>query len=166
MAEYKDTQHQAMEEMSENEGPGVIEVNDEALRKIIVMTTLAVEGVHIPRAKNWIGYAKDTDKTVMLKKRERNLSIGINVQIDYGRNIYEICRELQRRIKSAIETMTATPVDQVNITVEDLKMPLPDQSDEAEERQLLEEPQPEPVEAANHDAGEVEGEGESGRESA
>ena len=48
------------------------------------------------------------------------VAVGITVSIEYGKNISELCCEVQDKIKAAVQTMTGLPVSRVDVTVADL----------------------------------------------
>ncbi|MBN1516907.1 Asp23/Gls24 family envelope stress response protein [Candidatus Sumerlaeota bacterium] len=127
--DYRDSQSKAMEEMLK-EGPGRIDVHEEVFQTITAMETQKVEGVQFPEQKSWIGHSrgelKDLLKTVQIEVVENVVkSININIVVEYGYNVYECSRTLQRRIKNAVESITGNVVESVNITVRGLKMPEP-----------------------------------------
>ena len=137
MSEFRDTQSHALEQMH-NEGPGRIDMAQEVIQTIAARETIEAEGVHLyaPKssgskfsifsssAKEQVrmqGLDKDLIRNVAVEVQENHVQrIDLTVEVEYGHNIYECCRALQRRIKNAVESMTGKIVDQVNIKVQGL----------------------------------------------
>ena len=94
---------------------------------ITAMETTKVSGLSLagPSSKIYemIRGKKDLSKLVQVKVEENHVSIGITVLVEYGLNIYQVSRELQRRVKNAVESMTGKIVEHVNVTVNGIIMP-------------------------------------------
>lgn len=134
MNEYKDSEQEALEQMAE--GPGRIEMADEVIQTITAMETLKVEGVLLPEYKSIFGGKKDLkdlSRTIQVNVRENHVTINISILVEYGLNIYDKSRALQRRVKNAVESMTGKIVDQVNVTVKGIQgTPAPEEPPDVE----------------------------------
>jgi uncharacterized alkaline shock family protein YloU len=47
-------------------------------------------------------------------------TVSVEINIDYGVQVYDSARKLQRAVKNAIESYTGLGVDKVNVTVRGL----------------------------------------------
>ena len=69
---------------------------------------------------------KDTGIEVLTPQEDKTLdenevSVSVVISVYFGYNIYDVCNELQRRIKSEIEATTSYNVREVNVNVQGLK---------------------------------------------
>ena len=126
MAEYKDSEQQALEQL--HEGPGQIQMSDEVIQTITVVEISKLEGLALADTRSKIYELvvrgkKDLSKIVDVDTDENHVnSINVAIVVDYGQSIYDISRELQRRVKNAVESMTGKIVRQVNVTVKGINM--------------------------------------------
>jgi uncharacterized alkaline shock family protein YloU len=60
---------------------------------------------------------------------EVEAAIDLDIVVDYGISIAELGRSIQRNVKLAVERMTGLRVVEVNIAVDDVYLPTPDDQD-------------------------------------
>jgi uncharacterized alkaline shock family protein YloU len=65
---------------------------------------------------------------------EVEAAIDLDIVVDYGISIAELGRSVQRNVKQAVERMTGLRVVEVNIAVDDVYLPTPDDQDPASSR--------------------------------
>jgi len=58
---------------------------------------------------------------VAIENNRVKIQVEINVQ--YGVNIYDACHRLQRKVKDSVEEMTGLTVDRVNVDVRGIVIP-------------------------------------------
>ncbi len=63
---------------------------------------------------------KNLTKGVRVDIGEESVGIELAVIIRYGYKLHEVCANIQRSIKNAIETMTGLQVTQVNVSVQSI----------------------------------------------
>ena len=63
---------------------------------------------------------------------ETQAAIDLDIVIDYGVSVADLGRSIQRNVKQAVERMTGLDVVEVNVNVDDVK--LPDTGDDAPSR--------------------------------
>ncbi|HOG00365.1 MAG TPA: Asp23/Gls24 family envelope stress response protein [Clostridia bacterium] len=63
---------------------------------------------------------KNLTKGVRVEVSEDVVSVELAVIVKYGYKIHEVCHNIQRSIKNAIETMTGLRVLQVNVSVQSI----------------------------------------------
>lgn len=59
-------------------------------------------------------------KGIRVRMTEDTVSITVTINITYGCNIPDICKNVQERVAQAIETMTNLSVAEVNVYVNDI----------------------------------------------
>jgi uncharacterized alkaline shock family protein YloU len=113
--------------MAGAENLGNITVNDNVLALIASVAVTEVEGVVSISGKSsfsdYVGVkSKDVEKGVSVKIDEKtNLcTVNLELNIEYGLNVYDTARRLQRVVKNHIENLTGLQVDKVNVTIRDL----------------------------------------------
>jgi len=105
-----------------SEGGGTVRIADEALAVIASAAALEVEGVSVTNST----YAQEAASKVMRKSTIKgvnvsvvdeivNLSLALTVKM--GAKLHEVAKEVQSRVKTAIETMTGLTVGEVNISI-------------------------------------------------
>jgi uncharacterized alkaline shock family protein YloU len=65
---------------------------------------------------------------------EVEAAIDLDIVVDYGISIAELGRSIQRNVKQAVERMTGLRVVEVNIAVDDVYLPAPDDQDTTSSR--------------------------------
>ena len=100
---------------------GEIKISNEVVVTISSIAASNVEGVHCAGGKTIFG-KKDIERGITAAVEENHAVITVEVKIDYGMNIYDTVRKLQKQIKDAVEQMTGLEVDKVNVTVKGVIM--------------------------------------------
>ena len=60
---------------------------------------------------------------------EKEAAIDLDIVVEYGVSIAELGRSIQRNVKQAVERMTGLQVVEVNIAVDDVYLPTPEDED-------------------------------------
>jgi uncharacterized alkaline shock family protein YloU len=100
------------------ESGGVVRIADEVLMVIAGTAALEAEGV-LRHASLMSGKTarKQLAKCTSVAVKNKVVSIKITVAVRFGAKIHEVCEDVQKRVKSAVETMTGLSVGDVNVTV-------------------------------------------------
>ena len=104
------------------DSPGKITVSYDAIAVITGTAALEVEGViglHGNLVNDVTGKMgrKNLSKGVDVTLEDDNVSIKIDIIVQMGEKIHEVSREVQQKIKTAIETMIGLNVQEVSVTV-------------------------------------------------
>ncbi|MER6109227.1 Asp23/Gls24 family envelope stress response protein [Streptomyces hirsutus] len=81
------------------------------------------------------GSGKSVTRGVSVEVGERQAAIDLEIVVDYGVSITDVAGAVRENVISAVERMADREVVEVNIEVNDVK--LPDEEDEGEERQRI-----------------------------
>ena len=113
---------------AQGEGVGTVQIADDVVEMIAALAAAEVEGVK--------AMAGTLSNEMMSKVSTRKLTRGVKVTIDehevtikiaitleFGFNIPETCRQVQEKVKNAVETMTGLSVSGVNIKIVSVNMP-------------------------------------------
>lgn len=100
---------------------GEIKISNEVVVTISSIAASNVDGVHCAGGKTIFG-KKDIERGITAAVEDNHAVITVEVKIDYGKNIYDTVRHLQKQIKDAVEQMTGLEVDKVNVTVKGVIM--------------------------------------------
>lgn len=63
---------------------------------------------------------KNATKGVKVEVTDNNVVIDLTVSVKYGFKIHEVCLNVQKSIKNAVETMTGLNVSEVNVSVQSI----------------------------------------------
>jgi len=99
---------------------GDIKISNEVVGTIASMAAADVDGICSLVGKFSLGEMlgrKDADKGVEVKIEDNRVVIHVEVNVEYGVNIYDACHRLQRMVKDTVEEMTGLVVDRVNVDV-------------------------------------------------
>jgi uncharacterized alkaline shock family protein YloU len=66
---------------------------------------------------------RDVDKGVAVTIDNNRVVCHVEVNVEYGVNIYDACHRLQRKVKDSVEEMTGLVVDRVNVDVRGIVVP-------------------------------------------
>lgn len=102
---------------------GRIVLKDDVVAFIATIEMVKVDGVTTMSGRSSFSdydgaRSKDVEKGVTVKIENNHCSVGIEVNIKYGANVYDTARRLQRTIKDAIENYTGLVVDRVDVTIQ------------------------------------------------
>jgi uncharacterized alkaline shock family protein YloU len=111
---------------SSGEVLGEIKIENEVVATIASMAASDVEGIVSLVSKFSIGEMlgrKDLDKGVLVNIEGSHVTANVEVNVEYGVNIYDACHRLQRKVKDSVEEMTGLVVEQVNVSVRGIVVP-------------------------------------------
>ena len=101
---------------------GRVQIANEVLAKIAATAALENSGVFAMAAGATGGLVrrggpKPSVKGVRVSVSGQNVSLELNIVVQLGNKIIEVCEDVQARVKTAVETMTGLNVSSVNIMV-------------------------------------------------
>jgi len=104
------------------EGTGVVRIADDVLAVIAGTAALESEGVaglagYYSNDINSKAVRKHVAKGVSVNVTGDSVAFHLAISINFGAKLQEVSREVQQRVKGAIETMTGLTVSEVNISV-------------------------------------------------
>ena len=99
--------------MIKSENGGTVRIADEVIAVIAGTAALEAEGV----AQLAGSTRKHRARGVQVQVKAQHVRLGIALSVKAGKKLQEVSREVQQRVKSAIETMTGLQVDEVNVSV-------------------------------------------------
>lgn len=112
---------------------GRIEIEDEVVEKVAALSAIEVEGVadlggDVERAvesvRERIGVGrKRGDQGVSAEIRGREVSITLQVVIEYGHVVMDVAREVKANVARSTNRMLGLRVVEVNVVVDDVVMP-------------------------------------------
>lgn len=97
------------------ESGGSVRIADEVLMKIAATAAMEAEGVL--RLAQATGKRKQPTKCTSVVVKNKSVTIAIMIAVRFGAKIHEVSADVQKRVKSAVETMTGLAVSDVNVTV-------------------------------------------------
>lgn len=105
-----------------NQNSGTIQIADEVIAAIAAAATLETEGVsalvnNFPNGIIEKLTRKNINKGVVIIPEENEIGVSINIMMKTGAKIHETAYEVQRNVKTAIETMTGLKTVRVDINV-------------------------------------------------
>lgn len=109
--------------MSENKVHGQIQIADEVVGVIAVTAALEVDGVAKDmkdaggnKVVEFFG-KKGHTKCVKIAKDENEAVLDMEIIVNFGTKVQVVAEEVQKKVKSAVETMTGLNVAVVNVSV-------------------------------------------------
>jgi uncharacterized alkaline shock family protein YloU len=131
---------------------GRIEVADEVVEKVAALAAIEVEGVAdlggdferaLESVRERIGIGqKRGDQGVKARITGREVTVDVVVMVEYGHVVMDVARQVQTNVAVQTNRMLGLNVVEVNVTVDDVKLPEPAKPEAPayDERQYL--PQP------------------------
>ena len=123
----KKENHKGIVTLMQNDKMGTVLVTEDVIASIASIAAAEVEGVsavitNVPKElMSRVGAQKMT-KAVKVKVSDNQVVIYIAITMDYGYNIPATCRDVQSRVKSAIENMTGLTCTDVNIRIMNIRV--------------------------------------------
>ena len=100
------------------ESDGVVRIADEVLMMIAGTAAMEADGVlRLAWMANGKPARKQMAKCTSVVVKNKVVAIKLSIAVRFGAKINEVSTDVQKRVKSAIETMTGLTVAEVNITV-------------------------------------------------
>lgn len=99
---------------------GDIKINNKVIGTIASLAAVEVEGIVSLAGKGSpaeIWGRKDLDKGIQVTVEDNTAEINIEVNVEYGIDIYKAAHQLQKTVKNAVETMTGLVVKRVNVSI-------------------------------------------------
>jgi uncharacterized alkaline shock family protein YloU len=119
---------------------GRIEVADEVVEKVAGLAAMEVEGVAdlggdfaraMESVRERIGIGqKRGDQGVKAKISGREVAIDVTIMIEYGHVVMDVARRVQHNVAVQTNRMLGLAVVEVNVTVDDVRMPRPPDEDD------------------------------------
>ncbi|MBA4494994.1 Asp23/Gls24 family envelope stress response protein [Paenactinomyces guangxiensis] len=107
---------------------GKVEIAPEVIQIISGLSASQVEGVvGLNGGLNQLLGRKNLRKGIRVDFDEQ-LTIELAINVLYGYHIPDVGREVQEKVKSAVESMTSLVVDRVIVRVEGIKFPQTEQA--------------------------------------
>lgn len=103
---------------------GEVRIANDVISVIAGMALCDIPGIFIdnrlPEAFIDRSNAKNITKAIRIDVQDGAVAVSIVVSIEYGKNISELCVEVQDKIRAAVQTMTGLTVSRIDVTVADL----------------------------------------------
>lgn len=114
---------------------GSINYANDVVAKIAALAASEVEGILGTSGgslQEMLG-VKNLTKGLKVQLSDNTATVDINVIVEYGCKIHEVCKEVQSSIIKAIENMTGLKVNAVNVNVNGINIPKSVEAVETEE---------------------------------
>ena len=104
---------------------GAISFADEVIATIAGLATIDIDGVAGMSGKRIDGITeflgkKNLSKGITVEVGKDDVTVSMNIVVDYGASIPDVCKNIQQSVKKAIETMAGLHVSAVNVDVQAL----------------------------------------------
>ena len=105
----------------ENEAIGEVRIADDVIGGIAGLATMEIEGISAMAGnatKDLLSkLSGNLSKGVTIQMEENNVRIDLSVMMEYGYSAPKVCRKVQEKVKSAVESMTGLNVTEVNVRI-------------------------------------------------
>ncbi len=106
---------------------GTVQITEDVLATIAAIAATDVEGVaavgsSITREKAARMSARSIARAVQIAIQEQTLTVRIIITVRYGSQIPETTIQVQKKVKSTLETMTGLAVRDVHVSVADVAL--------------------------------------------
>lgn len=103
---------------------GEIRIANDVIAVIAGMALCDLPGIYIdsrnPDAFIDKANAKNITKSVKIDINEGMVGVAITISVEYGKDIADLCVQVQEKIKNAVQTMTGLSVYKVDVNVIDI----------------------------------------------
>lgn len=114
---------------------GTVQIHNSVIASITRVAALKVPGViELPGGlvdglAGMIG-KKGGDRGIRVEFEEAAVAIEVNVVLAFGVRIPHVAWQIQTEVRKAVEQMTGKPVKAVNVVIQSVRMPPPEQTHE------------------------------------
>ena len=110
--------------LKDNADIGTVKIADDVVARIAGLAAMEVEGVSAAAGDITAEQISRAGKGVKVQLNGGSVTADLNLIMGYGYNIPSTCRQVQTRVKAAIGNMTGLVVQDVNVHVAGIKMPV------------------------------------------
>ena len=103
-------------------GIGEVQIADEVVAIIAGLAATEVNGVASMAGNITNELVSNLSRGVKVTVLEGVVTVDLNLNIEYGKNILETSKKVQEKVKSSIENMTGLEVADVNIHIASVDM--------------------------------------------
>lgn len=130
--EVKQTMEEKVEDLATTETAGSlsselgnIRISDNIIAKIAGLAALEVDGVAGMSSGITDAFSrKNISRGVKVEAGDQEAMINLYMTMDYGVLIAEVAKEVQQKVKKAVENLTGLKVTAVNIFVQGVQLPV------------------------------------------
>ena len=105
----------------ENEAIGEVRIADDVIGGIAGLATMEIEGISAMAGnatKDLLSkLSGNLSKGVTIQVEENNVRFDLSVLMEYGYSAPKVCRKVQEKVKSAVESMTGLNVTEINVRI-------------------------------------------------
>jgi len=116
--------------MNQGTEHGQVNISDDVVTSIVGQVVLDTPGIAgmsgSSVSNNWAKRlsGKNVKKGMSVEVNEVDVAIDLNVIVNYGCVIQEVCYQLQQNVRNAVENMMGLSLVSVNIKVEKVALPM------------------------------------------
>lgn len=108
--------------MAEHRDAGNIKISDEAIASIAAIASKEIDGVVDLDGGSAAAFAEaigivNSTKGIKVELLNENVSLDINIIVDFGKEVSDVAAEVQDKVREAIETMTGLNVNKINVNI-------------------------------------------------
>ena len=105
---------------------GKVEIDAGVIRIIAALTCLEVDGVAAMSGGGWMEdladwFSKNLSKGVTVVMNQDQVTIDVKVVAEYGKPLHQVGRDIQEKVRYAVESMTGLTVQAVNVSIVDVE---------------------------------------------
>ncbi len=114
--------------VNETKEYGNVKISDDVVAIIAGVAATEIPGVTSMSGGITGGFSemlgmKNLSKGVKVELRDNDVAIDIFIIVEYGSNISEIGKDVQKNVKSSVETMTELNVVEINVNIQGVNIP-------------------------------------------
>jgi uncharacterized alkaline shock family protein YloU len=106
---------------------GKVHISDRVISKIAGMTVSSTEGMSMNAGVVEGVFKRISGKSLLagiqVNASDAMVSIEMNIIVQYGLKIHEVCRDVQHNVQEAVERISGVYVNAVNVNVDGLALP-------------------------------------------
>ena len=127
-----------MEEFNNDQSVGIVKISDDVVSVIAGIAAEEIPGIVSFQhgVSNNISQIfkgkKSSSKAVKVTLEEDRATIELNVSGQYGVKIMDVVGQVQENVKKTVEAMTGLKVSGVDVYVQNIYLPKPEEKEEAE----------------------------------
>lgn len=112
----------------ENNEVANVFITNGVIEEIAAIAALDIEGIAIDYDKKQgrkmvqKGVTKVLPKKVRVDVNGKTVKVDMNINVIYGYNVVEVSQKVQAKVKEKIEAMTSMTVENVNISVDSVRV--------------------------------------------
>lgn len=127
--------------INDNADTGNVKISDDVIAIIAGIAAMEVKGVvgmsgGITGGITELLGMKNMSKGVKVELNDNNAKVDLFIIVEFGSNIAQVGKEVQKNVKASVENMTALNLNEINVNIQGVSLPKEDKEEKKQDKDI------------------------------